>query len=176
MRGPEFVVDTLLAHVQARIPPRLAAIRAELGVDLVVLPEVASWHTPRDVDLIPVEEFPAVMVSLLEVTTIVDEGNAGGGAREYVLRYRFRVYVFARGEGADETHRARSRYLRAAREAVLEGQHRPLTGAAGPVVAPVRLTGYRESLSEVDTVRTGASVAAAYLEAELDLSELLSAP
>ncbi len=171
-RGPEFVVDLLLAHLQARIPTRLAALRAELALSLDELPEVASWHHPRDVGLIPVEEFPAVMVAIYEAGTLADQGSAAGG-REYLLRYRVRVYVMARAEGAEETGRARSRYLLAAREALLAGVRAPLTGPAGLVNAPIDASSYRESYSEIDRLAGAGTVGAAYAEAELTLAEIL---
>ncbi len=173
--GPEFVVDLLLAHLQARIPVRLAALRVELALDLAELPEVASWHHPRDVGLIPVEEFPAVMVAAYEAGTLADQGNAAGGGREYFLRYRVRAYVMARAEGAEETGRARSRYLLAAREALLAGGRAPLVGPAGPVNAPIDASSYRESYSEIDRLAGAGTVGAAYAEVELTLAEILPA-
>jgi len=175
VRGPEALVDALLATAQARLPARLAAIRAELGVDLATLPDVASWHRPRDVNLLPVESFPAVLATLLDTSGVVDEG-AGAGGRAYRVRYRVRLYVFARAEGAEGAGRARDRYLLAAREVVLGLARSPAVALGGaPLALRLDPRTYRESHSEVDTLSSASSVAAAYLEAELDLDEVLSA-
>lgn len=173
----ELAESTLLAFVQANLPAKLTELRKRYGAvgppavplpsvkgtsTAAYLPDVVEWLT-GDPRMVPVGNYPAVAVSGLDDTIRPLDGDA------YRVTYRLRLFVYVREQSYDLTHALRNRLLLGCRELLL--------GAPGLLALGGRASVVRERLIESysDVVDDGAgrSLAGAYIEVNLAVSENL---
>lgn len=171
MRGLEGAEDLVQTFLEARMPAKLVQLRARLGLAEGVLPDVAKWETgPIPRETLAIDDYPFVTVIGQEQTAAgelergADQGD-GTTADTYRMRYRLRVFLWARGDTFQLTGDRRNRLTLAATELLLENI------ALGVDYAAVDPLSLRASYSDVvpdDELRT---IAAAYLELTLAMAE-----
>lgn len=164
--GGDLVRVGLEAHLSAALPPVLAAIEEDrrLAPGTLAPPAMSG---PTEVRLLAVGEFPACMVSVLEVPPgISSVGNEGpDGERDRLVTYTMRVFFWVRGPDRRVVAALRDAYGFAGR-VCLAGR----TSWLGGLAAQAPLAGYREAPSTVDRTREG-SLAGVYAEFPLSVEE-----
>lgn len=191
MDGPEAAVALVNTWLAASIPAQLDAIAVDLALGARGpnnLPN-PSLIAPRDVGKLTVDQFPALMVIVLD-TVAVDRVDAdlddllddllddpvtipASTGVGYRVTYVLRVLNFARGASFEATQANRLRYALALRMALVG---RPGLGAAGK--AYVDEASWRESYSDLEQRDARRTIGASYAEFRLTVAEdlLTAAP
>lgn len=168
--GPERIAAALVARLTSDLPPRLAALEADLDLPEGSLPPPQTI-LPRDEWHIGVEHFPAILVVAQELIELRPVDRADDATVRYRARYAFRVFCWARGDDDASTDLARKRLTQVTRESLLTV---PSAGADGLAVEPSTL---RESYSDIAVDETShATIAAAWIAFEVMADEFLAAP
>lgn len=171
MNGPEGARTAVADHLGGLLPAELADLEARLALPAGSLPAPAAILMPRDPGRLlrlSIDQFPAIVVNVLDTARLARFEVADDGARRYEVRYRFRVFTFARHQDADTATTLRDRYTLAVREVLLR---RPTLALVEGVIDE---TTWRESLSETSPADQTTSIAAAFAEFEATILEDLS--
>lgn len=120
MKGHEYARAQVKAHLQAKVPGRLAAIKAALTVTTPAAPAsyLLSDRLPTDPAL-----YPCILINSTGVPRMRSQSvYADGDSADFIVVYDLRVVVACRTDvaGGDEAaSRDRDRLLLAVREALL---------------------------------------------------------
>lgn len=142
MYGHEGVSRDLKRRVEARLPARLATMRADKGAPLEAIPnpaQVLPYFLP-DIDI---GHYPTVCITELDTPTGLTgarEVRQGTRFDSYVYRYPFRIWVYVRSVDYGITELMLKRYLTAVREVVLENRVLTDTDAAHVIFDPETLS------------------------------------
>lgn len=165
--GPEGLRQLIGDRLLLRLPPVLRQLEAELGLVAGKL-SPPSLLAPLESRLLAVEDFPAVLVSLLDAPQF--EALDWGPPIELRLQTTVRVLAYARSAGADtpeadpvedpaeEAGTGRDRLMLALRRSIIAERD---WGRPGVLML---VQTYKESYSEVGDDRVGRSIAAGYAE------------
>lgn len=171
MNGPEGARVAVADHLGGLLPAELADLEARLALPAGSLPAPAAILMPRDPGRLlrlSLDQFPAIVVNVLDTARLTRFDVADDGTRRYEVRYRFRVFTFARHQDADTATILRDRYTLAVREVLLR---RPTLALVEGVVDE---TTWRESLSETSPADQTSAIAAAFAEFEATILEDLA--
>lgn len=155
--------NLLVAHLQARVPPKLDALRSATGLDGAALPDVAEWHD-RWVPRVHIAAWPAVTVTAIDA---VNQGRMDfvDGNPKHRFSWRLRAFVWVRGEGYDETTQRVELLAVAIADALLSWPK--LTEGVAVEDAPLRI-----SVSDVERdPKLRASIAGAFVEVVVTMDE-----
>lgn len=182
MIGPEGAAEALTSYLAARLPDKLAAIRARLDVGEVVPdPAVVEAH---DRYRLGVEEYPAVLVVVDTLSSFTVTGRGDDGSEQYVARHPFRAFVWVRAQDDRAADLLRKRYVLAVREVLLERRavvdyRRDVNGtilhasSSTAVVDPLTLT---EDYGPVAMDEAGGTLAPAFVSLDVLIGEQLDPP
>lgn len=167
--GPEGLLGLVAQRLLVRLPPVLTALELELGLAAGELTP-PSLLAPLEARLLPVEDFPAVLVSLMDVPSL--EVVEWGPPAELRLQTVVRVLAYTRSRGedatgddptpdpAEEAGRSRDRLLLGIRRAIIGDRD---WGAGVSLLVHT----YTESYSDVADDRVGRSIAAGFAQFRL---------
>lgn len=176
MKGPEYAAQVLLDSVEARLPAKLAAIRARLDLadpipdgDPGPLPDPVTFAA-RDEGALGWEKFPAILV-IAQTAAGMERLDEVDGVQVYRVRYPVRVFSWLTGVDYTESDLRRKRYALAVRELLLAQSVLADDANLDP-------TGLRESYSDIaeladETATASQIVAALYTEVAVEVKELL---
>lgn len=182
MIGPEGAADRAATWLAERIPARLRVVESRLQLPPGSLADPARVLS-HETGPIAIEDWPSVYVlpqglagmQLVEVRSDASE--------VYRCRYMVRVLLWVRADSYASTDRLRKRYVLATREALLERKQlaAPATYGGGDygqdtsstVVDP---SGIREDYSDVFTDDASRTIAGAYLDVPIIVTEVLDGP
>jgi hypothetical protein len=122
--GHARVSRDLKRRVEARLPARLAAIRADSGDTLAALPDPAKV-LPYFLPYIDIGSYPTICITELDTPTgLSGAQKVRQGTRfdSYVYRYPFRMWVYLRGVDYGITEMMLKNYLTGMREVLLENR------------------------------------------------------
>ena len=166
MKGIEECVNAVVDRVDARMPDKVTQLRERYGIEDASDLPIPSAAAAYDRAAIPVEDWPAIMI-VPGRTVRMRRVDTDGIEETWEVRYRLRAFVWARGDAAKETALTRYRLTLGLREVLATsrkfGQHR------------IDSETLVESFSDVAVDEdAGATIAAAYLEFEIDVEETLT--
>jgi hypothetical protein len=182
MIGPEGAADRAAEWLAERIPARLRVLEARLQLPPNTLADPARVIA-HETGPIAIEDWPSVYVlpQRLERMDLVEV--RGDASEVYRCRYLVRVILWVRADSYASTDRLRKRYALATREALLERKQlaAPATYGGGDygqdtsstVVDP---SGIREDYSDVFTDDASRTIAGAYLDVPIIVTEVLDGP
>lgn len=171
MRGMREAKRITAAKLEARLPAVLETLAAQEGPEAVAALETPRFYATHEAPQLALDEWPAVVVvgqeaGDLRLVDRLDEGASYGDV--YEATYRLRVFTFARAQSYAEVSAARDRLALAVRQVLLEEL------SVGDDDARVDPTSIRESYSDVMPDELGRSVAAAFLEVAITLTETVT--
>lgn len=177
MRGMRAAKAAVAARLEARVPGLLGELAADEALAIgdgdgqVALPKLYATHEAPQLTL---DQWPAIVVVGQETTGLrpVDTIDTDTELAEvWEGTYLLRLFTFARAQTFAQVSADRDRLVLAVRQVLLE---RPsLDDALGARIVPGSI---RESYSDVMPDELGRSVAAAFLEVSLDLTETIARP
>jgi hypothetical protein len=159
------VVATLEANLPAKITElenRYALVAGDIGEPGLVT------DYPQPPETLSLNDYPAVMVDAVRLVNLLPLDLVNGNL-SYLGRYRFRVFVYVRDQEFAATAAKQRRYALAVTEVLLGHQGLMTTGAR---VDDSTFTG---DFSDIDHSDERA-IAAAFLEFEMTLEEMLTTP
>jgi hypothetical protein len=205
MLGPEGAVEALATLLANELPAKAGELTTRLNTARLPRVErealIPKLIEPYEVLDLPVDAFPAFLVVAQGMTRMVRVDIAGAGAARYAgqavyrVRYRLRVFTWARGrtgtadpaERAAEADRNRKRLVLAVREVLLSGQELNVVigrtvdldpdddgyRAGEEVTGAIDETTLTESYDAIAVDEQSSTVAAAYTEVEVELDEAI---
>lgn len=175
MLGHEGVTEALHQSILLWLPQVADQMRRELGLDETTLriPEPADIHPVME-DALQIGRFPALMIDELETgpRSTTRQSAASGDLDKYLIRYRFRIYLWVTGTGYRATGLAIKRLSTAARTTLLVNRILFDDGKESAITDP---KSFKESFSEVAGSGTAKYLAGSFIEFEVMATELLRA-
>lgn len=175
MLGHEGVTEALHQSVTTWLPLVAAQARLELGLDETSLqiPEPEDIHPVME-DAIQLGRYPALMIDEMETGPRSTTRQAGGSGDldTYLIRYRFRIYLYAVGSGYRATGVAIKRLTTVTRTTLLVNKILFDDGKESAVLDP---KSFKESFSEVGGTAETKYLAGSYIEFEVMATEKLRA-
>jgi hypothetical protein len=170
MRGMEDACALTMALLVERMPAKIDELVARLAIDPAVLDAPKHYGPPTAQTP---GEFPAVIVDGRDEghPVRVEVNGDDQPATTYQVRYTLRVYLWIRGEEHDDVATRVRRMALAAREVLLGNQT-----FLGDRAAFLDETSMHGSFSDVTALDKARSLAAAFLEFDLTLEEVLTDP
>lgn len=175
--GPEAAAASLAARLADQLPTKLDELATRYEAEPATLPHPAVVAA-HDRLRLPVEDWPAVLVLVQELSRITPVDRPQDGGETWVGRYPFRVYLWLRGDDDAGVDLLRKRYVLAVREVLMARRSLidPTSDAAGtatpagdvPVIDALAL---REDYGPVALSDAGATVAPAWVGADVLIAE-----
>lgn len=182
MIGPEGCADHTVAWLAERIPARLRVLETRYQLAAGTLPDpvlVAAQERGQ----LAIEDWPSVFVLPQRTRSQRLTEVRPDGSEVYRVRYMLRILSWVRSDGYATTDQLRKRYVLAVREALLERKQlapAPTYGdgdfgtqVSDVVVVPESM---REDYSDVMTDEAGRTIAAAFIDVDVDVEEVLDGP
>jgi hypothetical protein len=175
MLGHEGVTQALHQSILQWLPQVADQMRTELGLDETGLriPAPKDIHPVMD-DAIQIGRFPALMINELETgpRSTTRQSAGSGDLDKYLIRYRFRIYLWVTGAGYRSTGAAIKRLTTAARTTLLVNRILFDNGKESAITDP---KSFKEVFSDVAGDTSTKYLAGSYIELEVMTTELLRA-
>lgn len=164
--GAASVVGSTLA---ANLPAKITELETRLNLVAGTIGQPGRIEEyPQPPETLALSDYPAVMVDALETMSLMPLDIVNGNL-SYLGRYSLRTYVWVRDQEFSNVALKVRRYMLGVREVLLNNQGLMTTGAR------VDDSTFKESYSDVASDDKRA-IAAAFLEFQVTLEELLTSP